>query len=244
MDNIKNFFLELFFPSFCLGCQKEGFLLCQDCKSILEISEYNYCLCSKNPLRFAPLTRGKPQGKCYRCKDKKLTGLYSALSYGERFLTKRLIHQFKYKPHLKSLSKVLASILIEHFILTKDNTDDIWQNSVLVPVPMEKKRQRARGYNQAEELAKELGHIINVPLVLNNLVKIKETLPQIRLSAREREVNLREAFLIKNPTEIIGKKVFLVDDVYTTGSTMEECARVLKEAGAKSVWGIAIAREG
>src|ERR1041384_1575858 len=98
VDKIKEFLLELFFPSFCLGCKKEGTYLCQDCKATLEISQYNYCLCNKNPLRLAPLAQGKLQGKCPRCQDKKLTGVYSALPYKERALTKKLIHQFKYEP--------------------------------------------------------------------------------------------------------------------------------------------------
>ena len=77
----------------------------------------------------------------------------------------------------------------------------------------------------------------------NCLVKIKETLPQINLSGKERQENIKGVFSIKNKELIKNKKVLLVDDVYTTGSTMEECARVLKVIGAKEVWGIAAARE-
>lgn len=238
---IKNFLLELFFPSFCLGCKKEGFYLCQDCQSTLEISEYNYCLCNSNPLR---LLAGSQKGKCPSCQDKKLAGLYSALPYKEKALTSKLIHQFKYPPRIKELAKVLANILIEHFVLTKNNTEKIWQNSFLVPVPIEKKRLKSRGYNQAEELAKELAKIVKLPVIKDSLIKIRATMPQIKLSAKKRQENLKNAFLIKNPERIQGKKIFLVDDVYTTGATMEECARVLREAGAKSVWGIAVAREG
>lgn len=240
ITQFKDFLLELFFPSFCLGCHKEGSLLCQDCKSILEISEYNYCLCSKNPLRLPD----SKNGKCSRCHNKKLGGLYFALPYKEKFLTKKLIYQFKYPPYIKSLSKTLSEILIEHLILAKNNTEETWQNSILIPVPLEKKKLKNRGYNQSEELSKELSKITKIPLVLGNLVKIRETYSQTKLSAKEREENLKNAFLVEKSPEISGKKIFLVDDVYTTGSTMEECAFVLKNAGAKSVWGIAIAREG
>src|SRR3989344_4917059 len=164
VDKIRDFLSELFFPSFCLGCKKEGTYLCNDCKSTLEISEYNYCLCSNNPLRIAPLaedkTQGKPfgvtQGKCSRCRDKKLSGLYFALPYKEKFLTKKLIYQFKYEPHIKDLAKNLTEILVEHFVLAKNNTNQIWENGLLIPVPLEKKKLKSRGYNQAEELAKEL----------------------------------------------------------------------------------------
>lgn len=240
-NRAKNFFLELFFPSFCLGCNKEGTLLCYDCKSTLDISEYNYCLCSSNPLRL-PLSQ--KSGKCSRCHDKKLTGLYSALPYKEKSLTRKLIHAFKYEPYIKTLSKPLAEILLEHFVLAKNNTEDIWENSVIIPVPLEKSKQKNRGYNQSEEIGKELGHMLNVPLIANNLMKIKKTLPQMKLSAKDRQENLKDVFAIKNPQEIAGKKIFLIDDVYTTGATMEECAKTLKEAGAKQVWGIAFSREG
>ena len=237
---ITNFILELFFPSFCLGCQKEGFLLCQDCKATLEISEYNYCLCSK-PLR---LPIGSRSGKCSRCQDKKLSGLYFALPYKEKFLTKKLIYQFKYAPYLKTLAKDLASVLIEHLILSKNNAENIWETSVLIPVPMDIKKMKDRGYNQSAELAKELSKILKIPVILDNLVKIKATLPQMELSAKDRQSNLKGAFFVKNASEIQNKKIFLIDDVYTTGSTMEECTNVLRTFGAKQVWGIAIAREG
>ncbi len=239
MNKAKEFLLELLFPTFCLGCKKEGTYLCDDCKHTLEISEYNYCLCSQHPFRLPSLN-----GKCPRCQDKKLSGLYSALPYQEKFLTKKLIYQFKYEPYIQDLARALADILLEHFALTKNLTQEVWQNSVLIPVPMEKSKQKDRGYNQAELLAKELGHSLNVPTVFDNLVKVKKTPPQVELKAKERAENLVGAFVIKNPALIVGKKVFLVDDVYTTGSTMEECAKALKTAGAKQIWGIVIAREG
>lgn len=239
VDKIKNFLQELLFPAFCLGCQKEGTYLCDDCRSTLDISEFTYCLCNKHPLRLPD-----NKGTCQRCRDKKLSGFYFALPYQEKFLTRKLIYQFKYEPFIKSLAKPLADILAQHFVVTGKNINEIWENSVLVAVPMELKKMKNRGYNQAEELAQELSAIVKIPLISNNLVKIKKTAPQMTLSAKDRAENLKGAFAVKNAAELQGKKVFLVDDVYTTGSTMEECARVLKNAGVKSVWGIAIAREG
>jgi ComF family protein len=241
IGELKNFFLELFFPSFCFGCNKEGTLLCYDCKSTLEISEYNYCLCNK-ALR---LPLGNNNGKCSRCQDKKLSGLYFALPYKEKFLTRKLIYQFKYKSYLvKTLAKPLVEMILEHFVLAKNLELEIWKDSIIIPVPLEKGKWKDRGYNQSEELGKMIGQSLNVLTVTHNLVKIKKTNPQMKLKAKEREGNVRNAFKIKNPQEIAGRKVFLVDDVYTTGSTMEECAKILKEAGAKQVWGICIAREG
>lgn len=237
----KEFLKDLLFPKFCLGCKKEGVFLCQDCRSLLDISEFDYCLCDQKPIRLPPESKS---GKCQRCQNKKLSGLYFALSYKENSLTKKLIRQFKYQPYIKELSKTLASILIEHFLLSKKNTDEIWQNSILIPVPLDNKKLKTRGYNQSEELAKELSKILKIPVFSDVLIKTKNTPPQMELSKLEREKNLINAFCVRNSEKISGKKIFLVDDVYTTGSTMEQCATVLRENKAKSVWGVAIAREG
>jgi ComF family protein len=111
-----------------------------------------------------------------------------------------------------------------------------------MPVPLGKRRLKWRGFKQAEELAKELSSFLKIPLVSDCLIKIKETLPQVELSEKEREENIKGVFKIKNDEKILGKKILLVDDVYTTGSTMKECARILKRAGAKEIIGIVIAR--
>lgn len=248
VNKIKDFLLELFFPTFCLGCQKEGTYLCEDCKATLEISEFQYCLCNKNPLKINlelnKYARLRRQGKCNRCSDKKLSGLYFALPYKERALTRKLIYQFKYKPYIKDLAKTLALLLAEHFFISGSNKEDVWKDSILIPIPLDKKKLKSRGYNQAEKLAKELSKILHIPVFSNNLIKTKTTRAQIKLSGKEREQNLKGAFVVRKPFDFAqNKKIFLVDDVYTTGSTMEECAKILKEAGAKQVWGIAISRE-
>lgn len=238
---IKNWFLELFFPSFCLGCKREGTVLCQDCQATLEISSYRYCLCNKNPLRLPEESR---QGKCSRCQNLKLSGLYFALPYQEKLLTRKIIYQFKYPPYLKILAKPLAEMIVSHFVLTNQDLKETFENAVLVPVPLEKSKLKHRGYNQSQLLASQLGQILNVPTDFTSLIKIKKTAPQMELNAKERAENLKGAFAIKNPAIIAGKKIFLVDDVYTTGATMAECTEVLKRAGAKQVFGIVIAREG
>ncbi len=241
MDNIKEFFAELLFPSFCFGCRKEGILLCGDCKSTLEISEHTYCLCNKQPLRIRP---GASSAKCGRCAGKKLAGLYFALPYQEKPLTRKLIHHFKYEPYVKNLAKPLTGLIIEHLVLSGNNTDHIWNGAVLTYVPSEISSLKKRGYNQSHALAKELAGVIGIPLLEHNLVKIKKTQPQMKLGVKERAENIKDAFAVQNPAGFAGKKVFLVDDVYTTGATMEECAKTLRAAGAKQVWGVAIAREG
>lgn len=218
--DIKNFLLDILFPKFCFGCQEEGSYLCQDCEAVLEI-----------------LTGHQ------RYSGRYLNDLYWALPY-QGYLIKNLIKNFKYSPFIKELSKELSFLIINHFKLIENPPPFFgdWSDFILVPVPLDRKRLRWRGFNQAEELTKELGLFFNIPLFLDCLIKTKQTFPQVDLSEKEREKNVLGTFSVKNKDKIKDKKILLVDDVFTTGSTMEECARVLKTAGAKEVIGIVIAR--
>lgn len=229
---IKKFILDLFFPKSCFLCQKEGSYLCEDCLSTLDILENSFCLCEE-PKRLPEA------GKCRSCQNRKLNGLYFSASY-QNNLIKNLIHQFKYEPYIKELATPLSSLIITHFLSTQKSFNP--ENFVLVPVPLTKKKLKQRGFNQAEEIAKELSKNFKIPLIKNCLFKIKETLPQIELAAEARKENLKGAFLVKDEEYVKGKKILLVDDVYTTGSTMEECTKVLRGAGTKEVWGVVVAR--
>jgi ComF family protein len=238
-QKIKRLLLEVLFPSFCLGCQREGNLLCVDCQHTLDISEYLYCFCSKNPTRILPDSNIK---NCRKCSGNPLDGLYSAVSYQERNLTKKLIYEFKYSG-IKNLAPALASIITEHLFHTSFFSESHLKNSVLVPIPMESKKMRYRGYNQSEEIAKELSNIIDIPISLQSLKKTRPTRPQVGLSACERSMNVSNAFEVTYVKDILGKNIFLIDDVYTTGSTLNACATTLKTAGAKKVFGIVLARD-
>lgn len=215
-NQIKNFILDLFFPKFCLGCQKEGSYLCDDCKSLLEISGFHQKFQTKN-----------------------LSDLYFTIEY-KNPLIKILIQSFKYEPLVKELSIPLSSLIIDHFQQI-ENLPNFFE-FLLIPLPLEKKKLKWRGFNQAEEIGKELSKFLEIPLWGDVLIKIRETLPQVELSGKEREENIKGAFSLRNREKIQGKKILLVDDVYTTGSSVEEAARVLKEAGAKEIVGVVITR--
>ena len=236
---IKNLILDILFPKFCFNCEKEGDYLCQDCQELLEISGFHRNYSTQN-----------------------LDDLYFAVDY-KNPLIKKLIQRFKYEPFVKKLAKSLSYLIITHFQLmdNKPNFDQRASNGadfILIPVPLDKKRLRWRGFNQAEELSKELAKFLKIPLISNSqaerggrrneisspcLTKIKETSPQIKLSDQERKENVRGVFLIKDRELIKNKNILLVDDVYTTGATMEECAIVLKKAGTKKIIGIVVARD-
>ena len=231
-ERTKRFLLDAFFPRFCLNCQKEGSYLCEDCVSLLEISEHQYCLCQKPNRLFKA-------GKCPRCRKKFLSGLYFALPY-QNVLVKSSIQRFKYEPFIKELAKPLASLIIDYFQLLVNPPD--FYGLILIPVPLDRKRLKWRGFNQAEEIGKKFSKSLNIPLINDVLIKTKGNSPQMELTGKEREENVLGVFSCQNKEKIQKKKVLLVDDVYTTGATMEEAARILKIAGAKEVWGIVVAR--
>lgn len=230
---IKDFLLKTFFPKFCFNCQKEGSYLCPDCQATMDILENDFCLCEN-------ASRLPQAGKCFLCRKKYLNGLYFAVSYKNK-LAKKLIHQLKYEPYIKELSTTLASLIITHFDLIQKGFTG--ENFILIPVPLTKKKLKTRGYNQSEEIAKELSKKLGIPLAGDCLTKQKETRSQMELKKEERASNLKDAFAVLAAEKISGKKILLVDDVYTTGATLEECAKTLKRTGAIEVWGITVARE-
>lgn len=234
---VKDIILGILFPEFCINCKREGSYVCQDCLSLIDISNVQYCPFCQPP---KIVLDGRTCNICKKTKN--LSGLFSATSYNN-FIIKKLISQFKYPPYyIKNLSKVLASLIITHFQLLEKKPNLLWGQAILIPIPLEKKKLKQRGFNQAEEIAKELSIFLKIPLINNVLIKIKETLAQVELSGEKRRENIKNCFSVKNRELIQNKKILLIDDVYTTGSTMEEGARVLKEAGAKEVWGIVVSR--
>lgn len=179
-------------------------------------------------------------------KNNGLDGLFCAAAYNN-LVVKKLLAQFKYEPFIKDLARTLA-YLIMHNLRQTENVPMFVPRSdsriaILIPVPLTKKRLKERGFNQSEELARYLAWHWKIPLINNILLKTKETLPQAELSKKQREQNIKGAFSCEKTDLIKNKKVILVDDVYTTGSTMGEAAKALKSAGAKEVFGVALARE-
>jgi ComF family protein len=140
---------------------------------------------------------------------------------------RQLIHLLKYKRHL-TLASLFAEEANIRFSLSTDS-----QYDEIVPVPLYKTRERARGYNQSEEIANALNKIINVSVKSEHLVRIRPTSTQTRMSREERELNVSEAFYC--PQKLTNRSILLVDDVITTGSTTEACVKVLKKAGVKNV---------
>ena len=149
---------------------------------------------------------------------------------------RQAIHHLKYK-NLKASALPLAELLHDYLRANPLPGD------VLVPVPLHSRRLRERGYNQSSLLARELSRLISLPSVDGSLIRLRNAPPQARTATVEaRRSNVAGAFSCRDQ-QLRGKDVLLVDDVCTSGATMDSCAAVLKAAGATSVWGLTVARE-
>jgi len=225
LAKIKKLFLDLFFPQFCVGCNTEGFLLCKKCeKNIIKIGEQVCPSC----------LRLNKNGKiCQKCaKNFEINGVLVG-AYFEEGPIKEMIHNFKYN-HALELKKNLAKIMVN--ALPADLKID-----VITFAPLHHQRLAERGFNQAEILAQEVSKNIKIPSE-ELLVKTRYTKRQVGLSGKKRRTNLEGVFKVHKAESLKGKRILIVDDVTTTGATLNECAKVLKNAGVKEVWGLVVAR--
>lgn len=203
--------------------------LCGQCLRTLRPMGPPWCGRCCRPLR---------SGACCRdCRDKKssLECLRAAFAY--RRSIPYLLHAFKYRGRIsagKALAGWMAGML--------PRFPEISGADAVVPVPLHPKRLRERGFNQASLLALETAAIYSKP-VEEILQRTRDTLPQWRLTRSRRSENLREAFEVRCGARLDGKSFLLVDDVYTTGATLESCAQTLKAAGAARICAYVLARD-
>jgi ComF family protein len=180
-------------------------------------------------------------GRCVSCRDHK-PAFDRALSFAEyKGALRGLIHLLKYEnvtPAAVPLGGKLADVVSE---LLAGRSDTV---PLLMPVPLHKGRRRARGFNQAELIARAAAKHLHgkVEIAPEALVRHRETISQVGLSREERIENMRDAFRVVDRKRVAGRAVILIDDVMTTGTTLSECARVLKQAGAQRVWAATVGR--
>jgi ComF family protein len=254
---LKALFLDLIFPVECLGCEKEGVWFCHDCFRNIQLKDKQFCLHCKKENSFGEF--------CENCGNNySLDGVWIAGDYEDELITK-LVKSLKYR-FMNELSGSLGrfmSLFLRDLInknrLTGNDLHEgeIWRRldkikgspkiflnlkeSLIIPVPLHIKRKRWRGFNQAEVIARELVNYFNLDLSTEKLVRIKHAKAQAKLGEEERKNNIKNCFAWKSE-ELDGRNVVLVDDVATTGSTLNECARVLKDNGAGEVWGLVVAK--
>ncbi|MFH1375603.1 MAG: ComF family protein [Patescibacteria group bacterium] len=214
------------FPVRCIGCSAEGELLCEECLGKVQLNAEQFC-----PVCWQPSLGGKV---CARC-ESPLAGLRVAASYERNPELAKAVRTLKYK-----FSENLAGRLAQILSCSIQQKSYIGER-VITPVPLHRKRERWRGFNQAELLATAVAEKLNLPLE-HLLVRTKNTPQQAKLSKQERLKNLDDAFTLISKVTVKNKTVILVDDIASTGSTLFECAKVLEKHGAKEVWGLVLAR--
>ncbi len=229
---------DLMFPPTCVDCgaliQREGpVALCPACFSKVTFIASPFCPCCGLPLA-SPAGEDHPCGDCITSPPP--FDLARAVGVYDKVLLEA-IHRFKYHHHWPS-GKALSRLMARH--LWPDI--ELERYDLILPVPLHPKKLRQRGFNQAVFLGRALARQHGLALRVDLIRRKGYTMPQVGLDAKDRHQNVRGAFEVKTPEAVEGKKVILVDDVYTTGSTVSECAMVLKEAGAEEVAVLTLAR--
>jgi ComF family protein len=218
--------LDLVFPPECPGCQKLDVRWCEECQNSLSHIQKPFCPVCGEP--------GKTEEICQDCLNTPpwFDQLRSVALFDGPI--RKALHHLKYRNDI-GLGEVLAHHLFDLFI------EQGWEVDLVTSVPLGRKRNRQRGYNQAEILAKPFAGLANIPYNKRVIQRLKETRSQVDLSIQERMENVSGAFYA-NSMYCEQKSVIIIDDVTTTGSTISECARSLKQSGARQVYAMTLAR--
>ncbi len=216
--------LDLLFPPRCCGCGQPGGFLCQGCEALAPTLEPPYCGRCAHP--------GAHRATC-GCGPLAVDGIRAP--YLLEGPVRKAVHELKYR-NLRAAAPRLGGLLAAWMEKSPVPGD------LLVPIPLHRRQLRSRGYNQSAMLAREVSRGAGLALAGNALARVRDSAPQVSLSSRlDRARNVEGSFRCVG--DVRGARVVLVDDVVTTGSTMSACAEALKSAGARSVWGIALARQ-
>lgn len=223
--------LDIVFPKTCLGCKASGRYVCRECVGKVSHSNLICPRCDKPSIDGATHIRcKKPQG---------LDGLTSV--WGYRGVVRKSLLGLKYK-FAKEISEELADYITQYL---KNEITALPKDAVSIPIPLHRRRKNWRGFNQVEVvgglLAEKMGWRFESELLIRKVSKR----PQTDLKREERRSNVRGVFSVDKKTHLPStnyQSLILLDDVYTTGSTLKEACKVLKRNGAKKVWGLTIAR--
>lgn len=220
----KEITLDILFPPLCLICaqwtgDKEK-ILCADCNSRIEIENTLTC----------PICRARMAENVKMCHPRASFRLAGATRYNNE-LARQLIYQLKFGKKTAA-GRALADLLASHIKSLNINLSTF----SVIPVPLHPSRRRQRGFNQAEVIAENLAKKMGLSLLNNVLIRVKATKAQAGIkNSEERRKNLENSFAAPYPALIANKNILLIDDVFTSGATINEAVKILKEAGAKKI---------
>lgn len=235
--------MSLLLAADCKICQQvlEPFnrsFICRNCWSEIRWLRAPYCSKCSKPFPSSLTFQDISSILCPECRTEH--------SYFEKVFTptlyegimKEAIHLFKYNKKMGIL-RLVREILNSYF----DHADfPSFRLDLVIPIPLHRKKMRERGFNQAELIANTVARRFQIRLIKGNLQRVKATASQTALSKKARRKNVKESFKVKNKHQFYAKRILLVDDVYTTGATIKEAAKVLKKAGAKKIYALTLAR--
>ncbi len=222
--------LEWIFPSKCIFCSSilsinsEEKIFCQKCIEYFTYIEKPICIkCGRTVDEDA-------DSVCNDCRNiqYKFVRNMSVFYYDD--FVRHLIFKFKYGKGVyvgNKLGEIMSNYFFDNYIKNID---------LIIPIPLHKSKQRARGFNQALILSKHISKKTGIPLSEKGLIRIKNTRPQSKLSISQRQKNLKDAFQINKTLNIQNKNILLIDDIFTSGSTINNCTKILHENGAKDVF--------
>lgn len=221
--------LDLIYPPFCLVCEKPGeHFLCADC--IEQIDTIEPPCCRKCGLPTDHLYCPECELREFAFESARSAGVFDGV-------LRNAIHEFKFRFHL-GLADPLSELMVRCF----PNTYLAGKADIVVPVPIHHSRLVERGFNQAIELSRRFCKRVSLPMETSALYRVKRTKHQVNLPYDQRATNIEGAFAVKDAGKIAGKRVLLIDDVFTTGATLNEAAKVLREAGASAIYAYTLAR--
>ena len=222
--------LSLLYPAKCAGCGVAGpSYYCEQCQTTLVRISFPICQTCGYPL-------GAPLQSCHQCKIHPLRHLNTirSLAFFEDTSLRPAIHQFKYQ-NLRAVADDFALLLQECYVTHQLETD------VIIPVPLHKSRLRERGYNQSALLAQSLSKLIDLPVNTKSIIRRRNTKSQVSVKAAERQNNVAGAFHCVSDS-LSQQSILLVDDVCTTGATLNACAQALRQINVPVIHGLTLAR--
>jgi ComF family protein len=226
---------SLLFPPVCIQCKTAIYTkgsLCVDCFSQIEFIIDPKCFICSNPFSYDPIIENPV---CANCLSSEIFYEKIYTLYNYKTATKELIKKFKYNDQY-FIGEFFAKKMVDSYSLELSSCD------IIIPVPMNRMKRMIRFYNQTEVFADYLSYLINLNIQKNILYKKTWKSSQVGYSKIARMENIKNSFEINNPKLIENKKIGLIDDVITTGATVNECSRILKKKGASSVVCFSIAR--